>query len=69
METTKTVQQVIELKIKSIAPYGKGWQVNAFVNGEESEMTFYHETKTKARERALKVIAREGKLPHAPYKP
>lgn len=62
------VQQVIELRIKSAQPYAKGWQVNAFVNGVESEATYYNETKTVARERALKEIAREGRLPHEPYK-
>jgi hypothetical protein len=62
-------QQVIELRIKSIAPYGKGWQVNAFVNGVESEMTYYHETKTRARELAIKRIQTDGRLPHEPYRP
>jgi len=63
------VQQVVELRMKSIAPYGKGWQVNAFVNGVESEMTFYHSTKTDARAQALNRIASDGRLPHEPYKP
>lgn len=63
------VQQVIELKIKSAQPYAKGWQVNAFVNNVESEMTFYGYTKKAARGVALDMIAEFGRLPHEPYKP
>ena len=33
--------QKVIIKATNIAPYGKGWQVNAFVDGVESETTFY----------------------------
>ena len=59
---------VIELKIKSCSPYAKGWQVNAIVNGVESEMTFYNETKAWARKCAIARIKKDGRLPHEPYK-
>ena len=39
---------MVEIKVKSIAPYGKGFQVNAFIDGVESEMTFYGYTKKDA---------------------
>lgn len=55
-------------KVKSCAPYAKGWQVNAFVNGVESEMTYYGYTKAEALEAAKKTVAREGRLAHEPYK-
>jgi len=57
----------LKLKIKSCHPYAKGWQVNAIVNGVESEMTFYGESKTFALEQAKKRIELEGRLPHDPY--
>jgi len=55
-------------KIKSCSPYAKGWQVNAFVGEEESEMTFYGYTKARALESAKQIVARDGRLPHEPYK-
>jgi hypothetical protein len=61
-------QKTIQIKIKSCAPYAKGWQVNAIIDGEESEMTFYGESKSFALEQAKKRIEKEGRLPHAPYK-
>lgn len=60
--------KVVEIKVKNIAPYGKGWQVNAFVNGVESELTFYGTTKAWAKEQAIRIIKQEGRLPHEPYK-
>ena len=66
MNTTE--QKVVKLRIKSCAPYAKGWQVNATINGEESEITFYGYTKSKAEASAMRMIEREGRLPHAPYK-
>lgn len=58
-----------EFKIKSCAPYAKGWQVNAIVDGVESEMTFYGYTKTDALAEAKRRVAQDGRLPHEPYKP
>jgi hypothetical protein len=58
----------IEFKIKSCAPYAKGWQVNAFVDGIESEMTFYGYTKADALAAAKRRVAQDGRLPHEPYK-
>ena len=58
----------VEIKVKSIAPYGKGFQVNAFVDGIESEMTFYGYTKKDAIQEAQKRIEKDGRLPHEPYK-
>lgn len=58
----------ISLSVKSCQPYAKGWQVNALIDGEESEMTFYHYTKRDAIEDAKRRISREGRLPHKPYK-
>lgn len=54
--------------VKSCQPYAKGWQVNATVNGIESECTYYGYTKNDAIKAAQKTIAIEGKLPHPPYK-
>jgi len=59
---------MVEIKVKSIAPYGKGFQVNAFVDGVESEMTFYGYTKKDAIEEAKNRIQKDGRLPHEPYK-
>jgi len=63
----KLGDKVVEIRVKSCQPYAKGWQINATINGEESEMTFYHYTKRDAIEDAKRRIAREGKLPHSPY--
>jgi len=60
--------KVIEIKVKSIAPYGKGFQVNAFIDGVESEMTYYGYSKKQAIEAANKRIKIAGCLPHQPYK-
>ena len=48
--------------------YGKGWQVNALVDGVESESTYYGTSKADALAMATRTIAREGRLPHNPYK-
>ena len=48
--------------------YGKGWQVNALIEGQESEMTFYGVSKEWALRQARAVIQKEGKLPHEPYR-
>ena len=58
----------VEIKVKSCAPYAKGFQVNAFVDGVESEETFYGYTKKDATEAAKKKIEKFGKLAHEPYK-
>jgi hypothetical protein len=55
-------------KIKSCSPYAKGWQVNAFTAEGESEMTFYGYTKARALESAKQIVARDGRLPHEPYR-
>ena len=60
---------MVEFKIKSCAPYAKGWQVNAFVDGVESEMTFYFYTKADALAAAKRLVKQNGRLPHEPYKP
>ena len=60
--------QIVEIKVKSCAPYAKGWQVNAFVDGVESEITYYGYTKKDAIESAKKRIQQDGKLPYEPYK-
>ena len=33
--------QKVIIKATNIAPYGKGWQINAFVDGVETEGTWY----------------------------
>jgi hypothetical protein len=47
---------------------GKGWQINALVNGVESEATFYGVSKDYAMRQARARIESEGRLPHDPYK-
>jgi hypothetical protein len=42
--------------------------VNAFVGEEESEMTFYGYSKKDALEEAKRRVAKDGRLPHEPYK-
>ena len=56
------------IKVKNIAPYGKGWQVNAFVDGVETEATFYGVTKAYATRQANAIIAQQGGLANEPYK-
>jgi hypothetical protein len=56
------------LKSKSCQPYAKGWQVNAFIGDQESEMTFYGYTKKNALAAAERIISTAGRLPHDPYK-
>jgi hypothetical protein len=48
--------------------YGKGWQVNALVEGVESEATFYGTSKEWALRQAKAIIENEGRLPHEPYR-
>jgi len=60
--------KVVEFKVKSIAPYGKGFQVNAFVDGVESEFTYYGYTKKKAVEAARRQVEVAGRLANEPYK-
>jgi hypothetical protein len=62
------IEKSATYKVKSCAPYAKGWQVNAFIDGEESEMTFYGYTKAQALAEAKDRVKRDGKLPHNPYK-
>ena len=63
-----TQVKVVEFKVKSIAPYGKGFQVNAFVDGVESESTYYGYSKKDAIEAAKRRVQIDGRLPHEPYK-
>jgi hypothetical protein len=60
--------KLVELNVKSCAPYAKGWQINATIEGVESELTFYGSTKSNAINNAKSRIKREGRLPHAPYR-
>lgn len=60
--------QLVEIKVKSIAPYGKGFQVNVTIDGQESEITYYGYTKKQALEAARQRIKIDGRLPHEPYK-
>ena len=60
--------QKVIIKATKIAPYGKGYQVNAFVNGVESEQTFYGVAKTYAVEQAKRIIKQNGRLNGEPYK-
>ena len=62
------MEKNIYLVATNIRPYGKGWQVNAFVDGIESEATYYHTNKEEALRKARQVIAQAGRLPHEPYK-
>lgn len=62
-----TSERVI-LVATNIAPYGKGWQVNAFSNGVESEATFYGVGKNYALIQARAIIKANGRLAHEPYK-
>ena len=56
------------IKATNIAPYGKGYQINAFVNGVESEQTFYGTPKKYAIEQAQRIIKQNGRLNGEPYK-
>jgi len=48
--------------------YGKGWQVNALIEGVESELTCYGVSKEYALRQARAHIEANGRLPHEPYK-
>lgn len=48
--------------------YGKGWQINALIDGVESEATFYGVPKEYALRQAKALIEMNGRLPHEPYK-
>ena len=58
--------ELVEIKVKSIAPYGKGFQVNATIDGQESEITYYGYTKKQALEAARKCINQAVRLPNEP---
>jgi hypothetical protein len=60
--------KLVELKVKSCAPYAKGWQINATIDGAESEFTYYNTAKNSAVEQAKRAIARNGRLLNDPYK-
>jgi hypothetical protein len=60
--------KIQDLRVKNCQPYAEGWQINAIVDGVESEMTFYHYKKADAIARAKRIIATEGRLPHEPYR-
>lgn len=48
--------------------YGKGWQINALVDGFESEYTFYGVSKEYAIRQARAQIEQNGRLLHEPYR-
>jgi hypothetical protein len=56
------------IKATNLGEYGKGWQINAFVDGIESEATYYGYSKKDAIAKAEKVIQQEGKLNCEAYK-
>jgi hypothetical protein len=56
------------IKATNIAPYGKGWQINAFVDGVETEGTWYGVSKEYAVRQANATIKTYGKLNNEPYK-
>lgn len=58
----------VRLVATNLREYGKGWQVNAFVDGVESEATYYNYTKSDALARARREIQIAGRLPHEPYR-
>jgi len=60
----------MKIKATSLARhgYGKGWQINALVNGIESEATFYGVPKDYALRQARALIETDGRLPHEPYR-
>lgn len=60
--------KTVQLSVKSCAPYAKGWQVNAIIDGVESEFTYYNTAKADAVEQATRAIARNGRLLNDPYK-
>ena len=60
--------QKVIIKATNIAPYGKGWQINAFVNGVETEATWYGVGKEYAIGQAKATIETYGKLNNEPYK-
>jgi hypothetical protein len=60
--------KIQDLTVKNCQPYAKGWQINAYIDGVESEMTFYGYTKRDAIASARSIIKKEGRLPHEPYR-
>ena len=60
--------QKVIIKATNLGEYGKGWQINAFVDGIESEATFYGVGKKVAIEQAERIIKVQGKLNCEPYK-
>jgi len=60
--------QKVIIKATNIAPYGKGWQINAFVDGVETEGTWYGVNKEYAIGQAKATIENYGKLNCEPYK-
>lgn len=48
--------------------YGKGWQINALIAGEESEITYYGVTKDYSLRQAKAYIKEYGRLPNKPYR-
>ena len=60
----------MEIKATSLARhgYGKGWQINALIDGVESEMTYYNVPKAVALEQAHRQIKENGRLLHKPYR-
>ena len=60
--------QKVIIKATNIAPYGKGWQINAFVDGVETEGTWYGVNKEYAIRQAKATVENYGKLNNEPYK-
>ena len=56
------------IKATNLREYGKGWQINAFVDGVESEGTWYGVGKEYAISQAKATIETYGKLNCEPYK-
>ena len=60
--------QKVIIKATNLGEYGKGWQINAFVDGIESEATYYGVGKEYAVRQAKAAIETYGKLNCEPYK-
>lgn len=70
LQLTERKGKKMKIKATSLKAhgYGNGWQVNALVNGVESEATFYAVSKDYAMRQARALIEMDGRLPHEPYR-